>query len=161
MSIAEQILAEAARSPEGWPLQAKTLLHLGERAAIYQALSRLNQTGDLLKISRGSYVRVVEGRFGLRRPALARVVEGWATATSEIITADGAKAANALGLSTQVPVRPVYLTSGRTLTLPLRKQKIELRHAPDWQHLLLGRLAGDAVRALSWLGPRVSAKAIA
>jgi hypothetical protein len=71
----------------------------------------------------------------------------------EVIVSNGAAAANKLGLTTQVPVRSVYLTSGRTRTMNLGKQIVELRHAPRWQLTLADRPAGQAVRALAWLGP--------
>ena len=61
-------------------------------------------------------------------------------------------AANKLGLTTQLPVQPVFLTSGRNCKLKLGRQEIELRHAPPWQLALSGHKAGDAVRALAWLG---------
>ncbi len=64
----------------------------------------------------------------------------------------GAAAANALGLTTQMPVREVYLTSGRSRELKLGAQIVELRHAPAWQLVLPGSVAGDVVRALAWLG---------
>ena len=35
----------------------------------------------------------------------------------------------------------------------LGKQVVELRHAPRWQLALASRPAGEAVRALAWLGP--------
>jgi hypothetical protein len=35
----------------------------------------------------------------------------------------------------------------------LGKQVLELRHAPRWQLTLGNRPAGQAVRALAWLGP--------
>ena len=37
------------------------------------------------------------------------------------------RAANDLGLTTQVPIRSVYLTSGRSRTMSLGKQIVELR----------------------------------
>ena len=46
---------------------------------------------------------------------------------------NGAAAANALGLTTQVPMRAVYLTSGPSRRLKLGAQMIEIRHAPIWQ----------------------------
>jgi hypothetical protein len=52
-----------------------------------------------------------------------------------------------------VPVRSVYLTSGRSRTLSLGNQLVDLRHAPRWQLALGKRPAGRAVRALAWLGP--------
>ena len=37
--------------------------------------------------------------------------------------------------------------------MKLGKQVVELRHAPRWQLALAHRPAGEAVRALAWLGP--------
>ena len=71
----------------------------------------------------------------------------------ETIVPCGGAAANALGLTTQVPVRSVYLTSGPGRRLYLGKLAVELRHAPRWQLAAPHRPAGEVVRALSWLGP--------
>ena len=53
----------------------------------------------------------------------------------------------------QVPVRQVYLASGPNRKLKLGGLAVELRHAPRWQLVAPHRPAGDAVRALAWLGP--------
>ena len=111
-TLAKQVLEHAAGLPEGAPLVAKELLHLGSRAAVDQALSRLVQRGALLRAGRGLYVLPVESRFGTRAPSAAKVVEGLANQRGETIVPHGAAAANALGLTTQVPMRAVYLTSG-------------------------------------------------
>ena len=60
--------------------------------------------------------------------------------------------ANALGLTTQMPVGSVYPTSGHNRNLRLGEVAVELRHAPRWQLAAPTRPAGEAVRALSWLG---------
>lgn len=152
-TLAKQILEHATGLPEGTPLVAKELLHLGNRAAVDQVLSRLVQRGVLLRASRGIYVLPVESRFGSRAPSAAKMVEGLAHQRGEIIVSHGAAAANALGLTTQVPVRSVYLTSGPSRRLKLGAQTVEFRHAPVWQLIFPGRAAGDVVRALAWLGP--------
>jgi hypothetical protein len=59
-----------------------------------------------------------------------------------------------------VPIRSVYLTSGRSPTMNLGKQVIELRHAPRCQLTLANRQAGEAVRALAWLGPEKAEEAL-
>jgi hypothetical protein len=151
--LTEQILKHAERLPEGTPVAAKGLLHLGNRAAVDQALSRLVERGQLLRAGRGVYLRPIASRFGTRAPSVERTVEGLATQRGEVIVPSGAAAANALGLTTQVPVRSVYLTSGRSRTMNLGKQTVELRHAPHWQLTLANRPAGEAIRALAWLGP--------
>ena len=151
-SVMKEVLRYAAQMPEGRPLAAKELLHLGSRAAVDQALSRLVRQGALLRAGRGVYVKPVESRFGTRAPMSRKVVEGLAK-QGETIVPHGAIAANALGLTTQVPTREVYLTSGRSRHLKLGSQIIELRHAPAWQLALPGREAGNVVRALAWVGP--------
>ncbi|MDB5550465.1 MAG: hypothetical protein JWL86_449 [Rhizobium sp.] len=78
----------------------------------------------------------------------------------EVIVSSAAAAANTLGLTAQVPVRPVYLTSGRTRKINLGRQVVALRHAPRWQLALAQRPAGDAVRALAWLGPEKAEAAL-
>lgn len=158
--LSEQILAHAEGLPEGTPVSAKSLLHLGNRAAVDQALSRLAERGQLIRAGRGVYLRPIASRFGTRAPSVEQAVEALAAQRGEVIVPNGAAAANALGLTTQVPVRSVYLTSGRSRKMNLGKQVVELRHAPRWQLVLANRPAGEAVRALAWLGPEKAEAAL-
>ncbi|WP_445265711.1 DUF6088 family protein [Sphingobium sp. TA15] len=158
--LTQQVLAHATGLPEGVPVSAKGLLHLGNRAAVDQALSRLTERGQLIRAGRGVYLRPVASRFGTRTPSVELAVKALATQRGEIIVSNGAAAANALGLMTQVPVRSVYLTSGRSRKMHLGKQVVELRHAPRWQLALANRPAGEAVRALAWLGPEKAEAAL-
>jgi len=157
-SLGNRLMAEAALLPAGTPLSAKRFLHLGERAAVDQALSRLARSGHLLRAARGLYLRPVETRFGPSAPGLEATMKALEHETGEVIVPAGAAAANRLGLTTQVPVRSVFLTSGRSRQFALGAQVIELRHAPRWQLVLPGRPAGEAVRALAWLGRQQGAK---
>lgn len=153
MGIAEQIETLSEKLPEGTVLSADAFVALGKRAAVDQALSRLAKIGVLMRIQRGRYVRPVRTRFGTRAPAPEAVIEGLAAESGETIVPNGAVAANALGLTTQVPVRSVFLTSGRTRQLTLGRQVVELRHAEGWELRAPHRPAGQALRALAWLGP--------
>ena len=159
-TLAKQILEYAVAMPEGTPLVAKELLHFGNRAAVDQVLSRLVRRGVLQRAGRGIYVLPVESRFGTRAPSAAKMVDGLANQRGETIASHGAAAANALGLTTQVPMRAVYLTSGPSRRLKLGAQIIEFRHAPIWQLIFPGRAAGEVVRALAWLGPEKAGQAI-
>lgn len=159
--LAEQIMERATALPEGTPVAAKSLLQLGSRAAVDQALSRLVRRGRLLRAGRGLYVRPIEGGFGVRTPAVEKVVRAVGEQRGEVVASSGAAAANALGPTTQAPIRSVYLTSGPSRTLSLGNQTVEFRHAPAWQLLLADRPAGEAVRALAWLGPEKAGTALA
>ncbi|NKK01210.1 hypothetical protein GFL63_20880 [Rhizobium leguminosarum bv. viciae] len=158
--LSERIMERAANLPEGAPVAAKGLLHLGSRAAVDQALSRLQRRGQLLRAGRGLYVRPVNSRFGSRAPSVESLLEFVATRTGETIVASGAASASKLGLTSQVPVRAVYLTSGPSRQLQLGKQVVELQHSPRRQLLFPHQPMGDALRALQWLGPENAESAL-
>ena len=129
-SLPRHIMNQAAESSEGTLLCPSALLHLGSRAAIDQALSRLARSGRLIRACQGIYVRPVQTRFGPRPPAVEKVITSLSELWGETIVPCGGAAANALGLTTQVPVRSVYLTSGPSRKLTLGELTVELRHAP-------------------------------
>ncbi|WP_198674761.1 DUF6088 family protein [Rhodoferax ferrireducens] len=150
--LPETILLHAQSLPEGGVLSPKEFLHLGSRAAIDQALSRLSREGKLLRVARGTYVAPISSRFGVRSPAPEKVVESLAAQNGEVVAPHGATAANALGLTQQVPIREVYLTSGRTRKLKLGRSEVLVKHVPRWMLALGTGPAGAAVRALAWMG---------
>jgi hypothetical protein len=159
--LSRQILTDVAALSEGEPITAKGLLHLGARAAVDQALTRLARRGELMRIARGLYVRPVVTRFGPRAPAAGKVVQALGRAFGDVVVRHGAAIANGLGLTTQVPIRLIYLTSGPSRRLSLGGQTVELRHAPPWQLVEPGTRAGDVLRALGWMGRARAASAVA
>ena len=161
MSQITEVILNVARSlPEGGLLSPKEFLHLGSRAAVDQALTRLTREGQLLRVGRGTYSFPVQGRFGSRPPSTEAVVQAIASVSGETIVPNGAAEANALGLTTQVQTREVFITSGRSRTLQLGNKKVELKHGNRLQLLLGKRPAGTVIRALSWLGPHEGAAAL-
>lgn len=151
-TLPETILLHAQSLPEGGVLSPKEFLHLGSRAAIDQALSRMTKDCKLLRVGRGTYVAPRHSRFGTRPPAPEKVVASLAAQSGEVFVAHGAFAANALGLTQQVPIREVYLTSGRTRKLKLGRSEVLVKHVPRWMLILGTGPAGAAVRALAWMG---------
>ncbi|MDR2208127.1 MAG: DUF6088 family protein [Azoarcus sp.] len=160
-TLPETILQQAQSLPEGGVLSPKEFLHLGGRSAVDQAFSRLTKDGKLLRVVRGAYAAPVSGRFGSRPPAPEKVVMALAEQSGEIVVPHGASAANTLGLTQQVPIQEVYLTSGRTRKLKLGQSEVLVKHAPRWMLALGARPAGAAVRALAWIGPAHVGKSLA
>jgi len=80
-----------------------------------------------------AYLRPVESRSETRAPSVEKVVEQTKARGGEIISSEGAAAANQLGLTRPLTVRQVYLTSGPSRELHLGKQVVEFKHAPRWQ----------------------------
>jgi hypothetical protein len=158
--LAQSILQQAQSLPEGSLLSPKEFLHLGSRAAVDQTFCRLAQEGLLIRVGRGAYAAPIQSRFGTRPPSAESVVESIESSSGETVVASGATEANALGLTTQVPTREVYLTSGPSRRLKLGSREIELKHGNRWQMLLGKRPAGKAIRALIWLGPEQAPRAM-
>ena len=160
-TLPETILLQAESLPEGGVLSPKEFLHLGSRPAIDQALSRLTKAGKLLRVARGIYVAPLSSRFGTRAPAPEKVVKAMAEQSGDVVAPHGARAANALGLTQQVPIREVYLTSGKTRKLKLGHSEVLIKHAPRWMLALGTGQAGAAVRALAWMGPTHAGESLA
>lgn len=152
-SLRTRILQHTSTLPEGAALHPKGLLHLGSRAAVDQTLSRLARSGHLMRVCQGVYVSPVKTRFGMRPPEMERTIAALSRLWGETIVPSGGSMANALGFTTQTPVKPVYLTSGPNRRLNFGEIAVELRHAPKWQLVSPNRKSGDVVRALAWMGP--------
>ncbi len=141
----------AETSPEGTPLCPNNFLHLGSRAAIYQALSRLTRQDKLMRVYQGVYMRTIKTRFGIRPPDFNKAIEFLSELWGETIVPSGGGAANFLGLTDQVPMRMIYLTSGPSRRLRFGALSVDLRHAPRWQLVAPNRPAGTLIRALTFL----------
>lgn len=139
--------------PNGTPFAAGDFASLGGRAAIAQALKRLTDRGEITRLRRGLYVRPRLSRFvGEVLPSAHEIVEALAQRRHETIQIGGAEAARKLGLSTQMPVTPTYLTSGRSQTITIGNLPVRLQHASPRKLALAGRPAGEALAALYYLG---------
>ncbi|WP_037029454.1 DUF6088 family protein [Imbroritus primus] len=139
--------------PEGVLIRSLDLRCMVSGNQASRELARLARCGRLMRVARGLYVTVTASRFGPVPPPVDKMIQSLADITGHAIVRHGAAAANALGLTTQVPVRQIYLTDGRARTLNLGKQVIEIRRVPKWMLVLGDSLAGDIVRVLEWLGP--------
>lgn len=65
----------------------------------------------------------------------------------------GAWAANALGLTTQMPAKNIYLTNGSSRRVVLGKRAVDLRYASPKHLIAPGSPAGTVVQALRHVGP--------
>ena len=153
-SVKEAIRSHVKGQPEGTIFVPKEFLSLGTRASVDQALARLVKADVLTRVSRGVYTANIATRFGTMPPPVELVIENYAAAKGQEILQNEAIAANRFGLTTQVPIRHVYITSGPSRHLRLGKVDVEVRKVPRWLTLYPGRPAGEIIRALSFVGAR-------
>ncbi|MET0743147.1 MAG: DUF6088 family protein [Microvirga sp.] len=128
-------------------------LDVAGRSAIDQALSRLTRSGQLRRLARGLYdFPKVHPKLGPLSPAPDDVAEALARETGSQVQISGARAANALGLSTQVQAKSTYLTDGPSRRVVLGNRVVDLRHASPKHLIAPGSPAGTVVQALRHVG---------
>ena len=154
VSVAARVRRSVAHRRPGVPFTVKDLLGIGSRAAIDQALHRLTAEGVVERVARGVYARPkVNPTLGRKVPVSPeKVVEAVAKSTGEKVSVSGAEAARRFRLSTQMPLSPVYLTTGSTRTIRVGQRNVRMRHVAPARMALAGTVAGEALTALLYLG---------
>lgn len=153
MNTSQTIRERIAAQRPGEPFTPALFAGLGSRAAIDQALMRQVRAGDVERVGHGLYIRPGAGRFGIKSaPAPERVARAVAEAEGATIEIHGAEAARRLGLSTQMPAQPVFLTTGSSRQIRMGKLVIRLQRVAPRKLALAGRPAGQALSALWYLG---------
>lgn len=153
MNTTHKVQQYVQKTPRGKPFTTSALMSLGARAAVDQALSRLTAVGKVVRLTRGVYVRPEENRFvGQVLPEPFKVAEVIAKKTNEQIQVSEAEAARQLGLSTQVPTQPIFLTTGQSRKFNLGGLEVTLKHVSRKKIPLPESKAGLAILALWYLG---------
>jgi len=151
--VADKILARAKKRGTGWVFTARHIADLGGRAAVDQALSRLAKQGSIRRIARGLYdVPQVHPILGLLAPNPDAIAAAAARQAGHKLQVSPIRAANILGVSSQVPAKLVYLTDGSSRMIRAGQQVIQFKHAGPRNFLGAGTKAGIALQALRAVG---------
>ncbi|SRR5216683_5221285 len=139
----------------GWIFTPREFVSLGTRAAIDQALSRLQRRGEIRRLARGIYeYPKIHPQIGVLSPSPEAVANAVAAKTGSRILVSGPKAQNLLGLSTQVPIQNLYLTEGPSRILQIGGQTITLKHVAPSKLLGAGTEAGTVLQAVRSYGQK-------
>ena len=152
-SIDSQVLTEIRSRGRGSVFVPSDFLEIGSREAVDVTLHRLARKGTIRRLARGVYDfpkdHPVLGRLS---PSADAVAEALAGRDRTRIQPAGAYAANALGLSEQVPAKAVFLTDGPSRTVKVGPTTIQLRRTTARNMAAAGRLSGLLIQALRELG---------
>lgn len=152
-SIDRAIIERIRRQPSQVVVCPGDFLDLGSRAAVDQALSRNVRAGVLRRVARGLYdLPRPHPRFGPFPPSVEEFLSALARRDGVRIRWGGARAAHALGLTDQVPMKEVYLTNGRTRTLVLGNLPIQFKHASPRLMGIPGDASYHVIQGLRWIG---------
>jgi len=151
--IEQQILAKTKRLGRGAVICNKDFLDLSPRTAIDQALTRLAKRGNLQRIARGIYhYPAHSATLGDLSPDLSKIAEAAARKSGATLAPTEATAANALGLSTQVPAKAVFLTDRRLRPITVKNRTIHFKQVAPRVLRAHGEIGSLLLQALRFLG---------
>ncbi len=154
MSTIIQTITKRIRAKRrGWVFTPKDFLDIGTRAAVDQALSRLTKQGMIRRLDRGVYdFPKHHKRLGALSPNADDIAHAVSAKTGDRSFPSGATAANMLGLSTQVPAKPVYMTNGISRKKTIAGRTIIFKHAKVPIMNQISDQANLVLQALLYLG---------
>jgi hypothetical protein len=153
-TIQQNVLDRIRMGSRGRVFTPKDFVDLSGRAAIDQALSRLSRGGHLQRLGRGLYYYPkINRRLGIPiLPDLDELANTVGRQTGSRMIPSGAVAANRLGLSTQVPAKPMYLTDGRSRRVRVGSLELQMKHVPPKELPTGSRTSAIVFQALRHLG---------
>jgi len=129
---------------------AKDFLDFGSYKSCSKALENLTKQGKIARLSRGLYgvPRMNEFLGKKTTPSSDMVVRAIMKKENTKIIPTGSLAKNLLHLSTQVPMKTVYLTDGNPRKLTIGKGVVHFKKASAKNFATKGKLSTLAIQAL-------------
>lgn len=153
-SVSHLVTQRVKRLRRGRPFSIRCLAELGSSSAISKAVTQLVRRGELVRVYRGIYMRPKSSQYTgrIRRPGPWDLLSLIARQSRWKLQIHGADAVRRFGLSTQMPIIPIYYTSGPSRSLFVGKAEIRLVHATPMVMQCAGTKVGMAISALFYLG---------
>lgn len=152
MCIAEKIREQVKLDKPGAVYFISDFAQHGNDVFISRLLSECVNDGLLIRIANGIYYKPVETKFGVLFPSVDELIKAIARRDNAQILPTGETAQNLLGLSTQVPTRYVYLTSGSSRRIVLREQTITLKRSVPRNFACKNDFMATLIQALKSIG---------
>ncbi len=125
----------------------------GSYDAVRKALQRLEEKGVVRRVAQGIYVRPKVSKYiGEVLPSIEEIAKGIAKRDKTRIVPTGVYALNILGLSTQVPMKLVFLTDGAPRTIKIGKQTLKFKKTTPKNLMAKGEISSLAIQALREIG---------
>ena len=152
-SIEYMVLSKIKHLPKGKLLFPEDFNALGTSEAIRLALHRLEKKKEIIRVTQGIYVRPITNKLlGIVLPSAEDVAVAIAKRDRIRTIPTGVYALNALGLSTQVPMKIVLLTDGSPRVIKVGKRTIKLKKTSPKNLLAKGDISLLVIQALKEIG---------
>ncbi|MCK4920471.1 MAG: hypothetical protein KAS71_05455 [Bacteroidales bacterium] len=148
-SVEYKIEKTIKSKPKGSLLFPEDFSHRGSAESVRKALQNLKEKGIIKSVAHGIYVRpVIDEYIGEVLPTAEEVAKAIAKRDRIKIVPTGAYALHALGLSTQIPLKLVFLTDGAPRTITVGKRTIKLKKTTPRNLKTKGEISSLVIQAL-------------
>lgn len=152
-NIGNRIFARIQSHGRGWVFTPAHFEDLCGRSTVSTNLQRLREAGKIRQLARGLYdYPQIHPKIGILVPSVDEIAKALAGREAIRLQPSGAYAANMLGLSTQVPMKVVYLTDGASRTVQVGTREIILKRTTPRNMATAGRISGLVIQALRYMG---------
>lgn len=152
-SVEDMVIDRINKTPKGKLIFPEDFQSFGSSEAIRISLHRLEKNKQITRVAQGIYVRPKVSKYiGEVMPSIEEIAKGIAKRDKIRIVPTGVYALNMLGLSTQVPVKLVFLTDGAPRTIKIGKQTLKFKKTTPKNLMAKGEISSLAIQALREIG---------
>ena len=153
VSIEKQMVNFISQRGRGTLFFPDDFTEFGSDGATRLALHRLENKDFLIRLAQGVYLYPKKDELlGIIYPTIDEVAQAIARRDKARIIPTGVQALNRLGLSTQVPMKVIYLTDGAPREVKVGKNSIKFKKTTPKNLAVKGKISGLVIQALRELG---------
>jgi Family of unknown function (DUF6088) len=151
--VTNTIIEAVKKLQKGTILFVDDFLDFGNPESVKKALFRMEEKGLLIRLAHGIYLYPKTDKvLGVLYPSAEEIAVAIAKRDKARIIATGIQALNKLGLSTQIPLKIIFLTDGAARSVRIGKQAITFKKTSPKNLLAKGEISGLAIQALKSIG---------
>lgn len=152
-SIQRRLFERIVQKGKGSLIFLSEFLELDSGDAVRKGISRLVKEKIIVRLGQGIYLYPkYDPEFGTLYPSTEEIAEAIAAQEKARIIPTGAQALYKLGISTQVPLKAVYLSDGIRRTIKLGKRTITFKITTPKRLATKGKISSLVIQALRELG---------
>lgn len=152
MRIVDNIEQQIRQSEAGSLFFVSDFATSGNDVFISRVLSEFVETGLLYRLAHGVYCKPVKTRLGVLYPEVSEIVKAIARRDNAQILPTGETAQNMLGLSTQMPMNYIYLTSGSSRKITIGPKTIVFKRCVPKNFACSDKFLAILIQALKSIG---------
>ena len=151
--VTNTVIKALKKLQTGTILFVDDFLDFGNPESVKKALFRMEEKGLLIRLAHGIYLYPkTDKALGVLYPSAEEIAIAIAKRDRARIIPTGIQALNKLGLSTQIPLKVVFLTDGAARSIKIGKRTITFKKTSPKNLLAKGEISGLAIQALKSIG---------